>query len=96
MLLPSMKKYPKEIVIGEHVWKVKFVNRPLKWGAGQCSSRPRQILINMKANSNKYELFRTFIHEVLHAIEFEHEKRINHKTIYFLETAIADLLLRNF
>ncbi len=43
-----------------------------------------------------YGLLRTFVHECLHALEFEYNIQIRHKTVYELEEAICAFLIDNF
>jgi hypothetical protein len=52
--------------------------------------------ITMRSDMSPRELFATFIHELLHAMQFEHGIKIKHKSIYKYEKAIVDLLLDNF
>ena len=61
---------------------------------GECRPQPlRQIAI--KNNLSNKELIKTFIHELFHAIEFEHEIAIPHKMIHQIEEPIIKLLRLN-
>jgi hypothetical protein len=96
MQLPQVRKYPREIRIKDETYQVKFV-RKIKGERstlGECD--PSTHVIRIKLGQSLSETFATFIHEVLHAIEFEYEIKISHKAIYQFERGIADLLLANF
>lgn len=60
---------------------------------GRCDPNKKQMLISMK--HGKREAERTFIHEVLHAIEFEYDLRIPHALIRILEIPIWKILKLN-
>lgn len=97
MKLREAKDYPKEIHIGEETYEIRVVKKMpsnLKGCVGACD--PGKHVIYIKKGLTKSQMFRTFIHECLHAIEFEFEIPIKHKTIYQLEKAITDTILSNF
>lgn len=60
---------------------------------GECCSDSRQIRIRM-GMSEKLTL-ETLIHEILHALEFEHKIPIPHKVIHQLEGAVLRVLKLN-
>jgi hypothetical protein len=95
MQLPQIRKYPREVRVKDETYQVKFV-RKIKGERstlGECDPESRTIRI--KLGQSLAETFATFIHEVLHAIEFEYEIKISHRAIYLYEKGIADLLLAN-
>jgi hypothetical protein len=99
MKLLTQKDYPKEIHIGEETYTVKFVTRFPKGVkdrncVGLCDPSTRTIYL--KKGMSKSQLFRTFIHEILHGLEFEYDIPVPHKVVYQLEKAIGDLLMTNF
>jgi hypothetical protein len=59
----------------------------------ECRYDTKQILI--KAGQPETENWKCFIHEVLHAIEFEYCIPIPHKIIYLLEEAIFKFIKLN-
>jgi hypothetical protein len=92
-MYPKQREYPKEIVVSGTVYKVKFVrnipgieNKNL---AGVAC--PSTKIIYIVLGQTPSERFSTFWHEVLHAIEFETDKRIPHKTIYALEGDLSSV-----
>ena len=60
---------------------------------GLCEPETKQILIRF--NLGKREMMATFIHEVLHAIEFEHGIAIPHALISQIDTSIEQVLRLN-
>jgi hypothetical protein len=93
MKLLNKKDYPVSIKIGPLGvdYKIEFVNDK-KW-FGKCSQKKQTIWLNSKLK--KPQLFMTFIHEVLHAIEFELGLKVKHKTIYGFEDGLYNFLLDN-
>jgi len=97
MRLPPLRKYPKELHVNEETYSVRFVDKipGEKLDVhGICDSGKHEILI--RKDLTKSQTFRVFIHEVLHALEFEYEIKIEHKTVHQLEKAIGDLFIANF
>lgn len=89
------REYPKEIYIGGSVYKIKFVRTVLRdhGNAGCCDPEKKEIRI--KYGQSPKETFSTFVHECIHALEFEHDLRISHKLVYQLELAVMDFLMQN-
>jgi len=99
MKIPGRKSYPKELHINEETYTIKWVQeipegRKNDDTVGLCDGASHTIYI--KRGLTKSQAFRTLIHEVLHALEFEYEIDIPHKTVHQLEKAIGDLLIANF
>ncbi len=97
MKLPAAKDYPKELHFNEETYRIKFVPRVpgcSKSDKGLCDGSTNTIYI--RKSLDKSSMFRTFIHEVLHAMEFEYEMKVDHKIIHQLEKAIGDFLMVNF
>lgn len=90
------KDYPKELLIGDEFYKVKFVRKfEDKNTVGECDPSSKEIRI--LCGQGGEDTLKTFIHEVCHAlIEFEHDIEIKHKLIYALETPIYRFILDNF
>ena len=60
----------------------------------ECRPEPlRQIAI--KNNLSNKELIKSFLHELLHAIEFEHDLKISHSLVHELEEPIYKVLILN-
>ncbi len=97
MKLPSAKKYPKFLNVKDERYQVLMVDKIPGEAAtlsGLCDGDVKKIWI--RKNQSPAGLFRTYVHEVLHALEFEWHIRIRHETIYQLEIAIAALMEDNF
>lgn len=95
MKLPEISQYPKTINIGHEEYAIRFVNiidRDPKT-LGSCDSSG---IIRIKRGQSKAETFKTLIHEVMHAIEYTYELKIDHQLIHKLEGPIVDLLMTNF
>lgn len=97
---PRQKDYPKEIVVGDSIYRVRFVRKicEAKEGSdsetlGLCCPGDKEILI--KQGLDPMERLSTLIHEILHCLEFEYEIEIPHKLIYQLERPITQLLMDN-
>jgi hypothetical protein len=99
---PRQSDYPREILVGDAMYRIRFV-RKIKEGTirqgsdlevvGLCDPSEKEILIIQ--GLDPLERFKAFIHELLHAIEFEHDIDIAHKLIYQLEEPIAAILIEN-
>lgn len=95
--LPNPKRYPKFLNIKDERYQVlivKHIPKESKTLNGLCDGDVKKIWI--RKGQSPFGLFRTYIHEVLHALEFEYHIRIRHETIYELEVAIAALMQDNF
>jgi hypothetical protein len=92
MNIPHPKHYPKKIYFASECYKIKFL-KSLK-DYGETDSGKKEI--RLKYGMSSRETFMTFLHELLHVIEFETPLKIKHKDIYMLEKAIFELLFDNF
>lgn len=97
---PRQKDYPKEILVGDSFYKIKFVRRICHAATGTdmqtlgtCCPDDKEILILQ--GLDPMERLSTLVHELLHALEFEYEIEIPHKLIYQLERPITQLLMDN-
>lgn len=96
MKFPLEKDYPKQLHIRDATYKVRFVKKISGESStfGECCPVKQEIKI--KKGLTLTETFNTFIHETLHAIEFEYDIDIPHSHVYVLEKALSDLLVTNF
>lgn len=92
MRIPNIKDYPKEIHLRGETYRVLFVKNMTHLGETDWAKRT----IKIRAGMSKNETFRTFIHELLHFLEFSWPIKITHKQVYKLEKAIFQLILDNF
>lgn len=60
---------------------------------GECRYEEKQIVIAL--NQSKTEQIKKFIHEALHAIEYEYKIEIPHFIVHLLENAIFKVLKLN-
>lgn len=96
MKLPNAKDYPKFINVNDEKYQIRLVKRipkSPKSDCGMCDDGDKIIWI--RKNQSPMGLFRTFIHELLHAVEAEHSIKIKHEQIYALEVALASLIADN-
>ena len=88
-------RYPSKVRITakqayEVVWVDEFVNPE---NVGECRLNSKQIVL--KKGENKLETESTFLHELLHCIEFEYKLKIPHQVIYDLEGPLLKVLKLN-
>lgn len=92
-MFPKMRDYPKEIVVADVIYSVRFVRKipglTHDGLAGVACPSTKTIYIVLGQSAS--ERFSTFWHEVLHAIEFETGKKIPHPTIYALEAHLSSV-----
>lgn len=94
MKLPKIKDYPKKLLIGEEYYAIRFVKSLENSDeVGECC--PQDRVIRIKRKIGRQDTFKTFIHEVIHAFEFEYELKISHALVYQLEEAIYSFLIEN-
>lgn len=80
--------------VNESVYKIRVTKKLPEGVAGQCQKENKLILL--RDGQGPVETFRTAIHELLHAFEFEYKFRCPHKFIFMFETAISDFIMCNF
>lgn len=78
MKLPKVRQYPKTINIRGEIWHIKFVRKvdPQDETVGECDPGDRIIKIKLRQSSE--DTLKTFIHEVIHAIEAEWDFDLPH------------------
>lgn len=100
MKSPKLSSYPKELEIGGETYRIRFIpyqKRPEKDGKrfyGYCDNDLRTIEI--MRGQGREESFKTLIHEILHAMEFEYEFDIPHRLVARLEEPLFRFLIDNF
>ena len=96
MRLPKVKEYPRRLLIGDSHWELKFKRLIIDNGTkcvGLCDPGDQEILISQGLTSD--DRLKTFIHEVLHAMEIEGDFNLDHKHVYKLEELIFSFLINN-
>lgn len=98
MRLPGPRQFPKKLKIRDTFYSVHFAKpdnrKALRRGdMGLCDSKAKEIVLSL--DQGKLQMMETFIHELLHAFEFEYNIKIKHKTIYELEQPIVNFISAN-
>lgn len=95
MKFPPKTKYHKTLKIKGEEWRIAFVDViEGEDTAGMCDPSNRIIYIQNK--QSRAETAKTFIHEVLHALDDEYSLNLSHPTVYKLEIALYEFLKDNF
>lgn len=90
-----LKKYPKNLHIGTELYTIKLVKKFDQPDVlGECDDTKKEIRI--LASLGSVEMFKTFLHELCHAVDFEYNLKLKHKQVYKLEEALLKLLVENF
>lgn len=94
--MKSFKDYPKLVDVESMNWEVRFKRKLFHEGKevdGLCDYEEKVIYIRIK--KDRCDMFRVFIHEVLHAIEYENDHDIPHKYIEQIDTGLAKFMRKN-
>jgi hypothetical protein len=96
MKLPRSKHYPKKLRVKDEEYIVRILRRHFdtQRSSGECDDGDKVIRIYGKQSA--LEIFKTLIHEALHALDAEYNIRLTHKQVYALEEALSDFLIQNF
>lgn len=97
MKLPAAKDYPKFVNVHDEKYEIRMVTRipgADKDQYGECDDGAK--IIHIRKNQSPMGLFRTFLHEVLHAIECEYRLKLKHEQVDSLEVALTALIVDNF
>ena len=88
-------QYPKKLLIGDEIYHVRFVRRfKDPHTLGECDPSEKEIRI--KQGMSQKETFKTFLHELMHAIfEFEGGVTIPHALIGRLEEPLYNFIISN-
>lgn len=90
-------KIPKEMMIGDELWSVRFTrNIPSKDKDlyGLCDPSDKTIYI--RPGLSYRQRLDTLIHELIHALEFEHGFELEHKHVYKIAEGLVNIWLENF
>ena len=60
---------------------------------GLCD--PQKRIIYLKLGMSETETFKTFVHELFHALSAEHNFELPHRTVYALEDAVFKIIKLN-
>lgn len=90
--MKTPKRYPKTLKIKNTEYTVKLVKN-ISRASGLCDSADGLILISRRQSADN--MFRSLIHECLHALEMEYGIKMSHENIYKLERAIFRFIKDN-
>lgn len=96
-MLLRQRDFPREFYVGDGLWTLRFVRRldddpgRITWGLTDPSDKVIYIRMGQTAKGR----LETFVHELLHAVEYEYEIEIPHALIYKLEGPLVRLILDN-
>ena len=94
MKLPRKNQYPTKLQVNKYEYTIVFVDQiEGKTTLGLCDFERKVIFIKNKQKPK--DNLKTFIHELLHAIEFEFDLGMEHNLIYKLEDPIFTFLYQN-
>ena len=96
MKFPAVKDYPREIYVKDITYQIRYVNtiKGKKRLLGLCDDDAKIIWV--RKTQSPRGIFRTLLHELLHAIEYEYDVLLKHNRIGVLEVALEALLTDNF
>lgn len=95
---PHWSKIKRTWIVAGHPWEVIFTKAKLDQDAmGECDFIEEVIRINVahKKHRTNSHILETLIHELLHAMEHEHEINLGHRVINKLEKPFRDFILGN-
>ena len=92
MTLPKPNSYPTKIYVSGEVYKIQFVKGMHDLGETDSEKRTIKIKYGMSPRETLY----TLVHELIHAMEFEHGIPIKHKDVHRWEKAVSELIIDNF
>lgn len=95
-MYPKESDYPHRVRIGK-VWYnivwAKVIEGDTE-AAGLCDGNAKQI--TLVQGLTRKELLRVFVHELIHALEFEHLIPIPHNLVKQIDEPLAMALVANF
>jgi hypothetical protein len=92
--LPRKTQYPTKIRVHKAEYSIAFVDQiEGRSTLGLCDFERKIIFIRNRQKSK--DTLKTFIHELLHAIEHEFDLTMQHDLIYKLEDPIFQVLYDN-
>lgn len=86
------ESYLTELIIRTEVYKVIFDARMKDFGETDYLKQ----LIKLRSVMSHREIFKTWIHEVYHALDNEYHIGLTHKQVYKLEEATFNLIWDNY
>lgn len=86
-------------MVGDNLWTVRFVkyiphDKPGRYCLG--ASDPEEQTIYILMGQKPRERLSTFVHELIHVLEYEYNISIPHRLVYSLEDPIVRFLVDNY
>lgn len=99
-MVPLLKDYKETYVINNNEWSLVFKKRIRGNLFGLCDPNQRTILISIRhpmlaRDMQLSEIYSTFLHEIMHAWEFEYNITLGEAVVTRLELAWLDFILAN-
>lgn len=98
-MLMRQRDFPKQIVVKDSIWEIRFV-RKIHFGSagtytsyGLCDPGDKVVYIQMRQSPK--ERLVTFVHEVLHVFEEEYNIQLGHGIINKLQYPLAEFIVEN-
>lgn len=89
---------PKRVKVRKHYYRVVLKEDWIEYKGqrvrGLCIGAPVRT-IEVYAKQTRRWLISTFMHEVMHAVQFEYRIKLEHQTIHDLEMPFAELMMHN-
>jgi len=107
MNVPGPQSYPRIWYVNDDVWHLKF-SRNLSYSIHQLDGLcdPSETTIYIRQRQSKMDTLQTFLHEIMHAIEFSYDfdigskknytERDMHNYIHAMERYLAEFLVDNW
>lgn len=92
MIALNPKTCPRIFYVGGEGYKILFTKKIKHCGDTDGAAKVIRIRLGMSPR----ETMATLIHELIHALDFEYNFKIKHKTVYKMERAMISFLLDNF
>lgn len=96
MKVYTADRYPKYLYVADERYQIKLVSK-IPGESNNCMGLcdDGEKIIWIKKTLSPMGLFRTLMHEALHAIECEYDLKLKHKQVWALERALTALLVDN-
>lgn len=93
-IAPRYKGIPDSIRVTSKISYPILFSNSIGDDLGRCDPNTKQIIIN--PNQSDTELFKTLLHEIAHAMSFEHDINLTESQVQKLELALYRLIKLNF
>ncbi len=95
-MIRRQRDYPRQLQIGDNIWDVVFCREIKDEPASTLGLMdPSDCTIYIRMGQTPEERFKTFAHEICHAVCYEFKIEENHRVIHNLEEPILRFLIDN-